>query len=50
MMFAGLDVYFREVNPEAHAALPDSQNTAIAVVMKKSYRNKELTLETFFKQ
>ena len=36
-MLAGSAAYFKEFNPEAHAALAESQKTAPPVVIQKSY-------------
>jgi len=40
-MLTGSVVYFKEFNPEAQAALAESQKTATAVVTQKSYKIQE---------
>ena len=41
-MLAGSEVYFNPFNPEAHAALAESQKTATTVVIQKSYTIQEI--------
>ena len=44
-MLSGLQTDFSELNPEAQAALPESQKTAAATVIKKSYLKTQGLLE-----